>query len=181
LEIDRIPDPIPSGWLAGVRMTLVHHHRLRQLILKWKAFLDANTTSTPDPYLDSENQTSRKVEFWRAIIADSVRRPSGTSTRPDAKFMDVIPQCFSGDTRPYTWEYWSRPSREHAKEIRTFYEIFSTELMRAASWRSLILSETGYIGLAPTDAKPGDVICVIRGYHMPVVLRPVEAKKASTG
>jgi hypothetical protein len=27
------------------------------------------------------------------------------------------------------------------------------------------------------DTRPGDVVCMVCGYHMPVVIRPVEAKQ----
>jgi hypothetical protein len=33
------------------------------------------------------------------------------------------------------------------------------------------ISEKGYVGLAPEDSKPGDVICVIIGAIVPYVLR----------
>lgn len=39
--------------------------------------------------------------------------------------------------------------------------------------RSCITTEEGYIGLAPQDTQPGDVISVILGCRMPMLLRPV--------
>ncbi|RYP81527.1 hypothetical protein DL769_001935 [Monosporascus sp. CRB-8-3] len=109
MEIDRISDPTANGWLAEMRLAMVQHHRLHQLVLRWQAFLEANTKTTPDPYLDPEKMDSRKVAFWRAIIADSIREPSGASGRPDDKFIAKIPQLFSGDARPYRLEYWFPP------------------------------------------------------------------------
>jgi Heterokaryon incompatibility protein (HET) len=38
--------------------------------------------------------------------------------------------------------------------------------------RRLIRSKTGYIGLAPQDAEPGDKIYVVKGSRIPLVLRP---------
>jgi Heterokaryon incompatibility protein (HET) len=37
--------------------------------------------------------------------------------------------------------------------------------------RSLILSHGGYIGLAPSSTLPGDKICILHGFHAPVILR----------
>lgn len=39
--------------------------------------------------------------------------------------------------------------------------------------RSFITTEEGYIGLAPQDTQPGDVVSVILGCRMPMLLRPV--------
>ncbi|KAI3319821.1 heterokaryon incompatibility protein-domain-containing protein [Xylariaceae sp. AK1471] len=177
LEIDRISDPTPNGWWTGLRQMLVQHYRLRQFIQRWQAFLEANTRTTLDPYLDIENKGGREVAFWRTVMANQIREPSGAFGRPDDKFMDKIPQLFSGDTRPYTWEYWFPPLEGDMQEISTHFRIFGAELMRAAGSRSLIITENGFIGVAPIDTRPGDIVCVIRGYHMPVVIRPVEAKQ----
>lgn len=38
--------------------------------------------------------------------------------------------------------------------------------------RSLIRSKSGYIGLASSSTLPGDKICVLHGFHAPVILRP---------
>lgn len=38
--------------------------------------------------------------------------------------------------------------------------------------RSLVSSTGGYIGLAPSCTRPGDKICVLYGFHAPVILRP---------
>jgi hypothetical protein len=40
-----------------------------------------------------------------------------------------------------------------------------------ASGRTLMLSEEGYIGLAPSSTCVGDLICVLYGCHAPVILR----------
>lgn len=160
-----------------MRQVIVQYHRLRQFILRWKAFLEVNTKTAPDPYLDIENKGGRQVAFWRTVMANQMREPGGAFERPDDKFMDKIPHLFSGDTRPYTREYWFPPVEGDIQEISTDFRIFGAELMRVASSRSLIITEKGFIGVAPMDTRPGDVVCVVRGYHMPIVIRPVEAKQ----
>ena len=37
--------------------------------------------------------------------------------------------------------------------------------------RVLIITERGYMGLAPTDTQRGDVVCVLEGLEMPLVMR----------
>ena len=51
-------------------------------------------------------------------------------------------------------------------------------LAHARLWtrnRTLVLSDKGYIGLAPSATLPGDRICVLHGFHAPLILRPVKA------
>lgn len=50
---------------------------------------------------------------------------------------------------------------------------------RAAMWAALAnrrvgVTEGGHLGAFPSSAKRGDVVCVLRGCHVPFVLRPVE-------
>jgi len=175
LPVVRSPHPTPNGRWSGIRQVIVQHHRLRQFILRWHAFLEANTKTTPDPYLDIGNKGGWEVAFWRTIMANRMREPSGSLERPDDKFMEKIPQFFSGDARPYTWEYWFPPVEGDMQDIS--FRILAAELNRVASSRSLIITEKGFIGVAPMDTRPGDVVCVVRGYHMPIVIRPMEAKQ----
>ncbi|KAH7303427.1 hypothetical protein B0I35DRAFT_179912 [Stachybotrys elegans] len=172
-EVEGISDPTPPTWLAGVCRELIKEFRWRHEVLKWKEFLEANLKAASDPYLDAGSSATR--EFWRAIIADSIRHPSGEFVRPDGKFIENVPQFFVGDTRPHTWG-WGQPISEKAFPL---YQIFGAEFCRAAYSRSLILTTKGFIGLAPQGTKPGDVISILKGYHMPVILRPVGGQQGT--
>lgn len=69
-----------------------------------------------------------------------------------------------------------RPSLELTKQGNKMWpEPLEDYLALVRLWtreRSLILSASGYIGLAPAATLPGDKICVLYGGHMPIVLRP---------
>ena len=42
------------------------------------------------------------------------------------------------------------------------------------AWHRLIITDGGYLGLAPTDAQAKDVIAVLEGCNVPLVLRPAK-------
>jgi hypothetical protein len=52
---------------------------------------------------------------------------------------------------------------------------YKTELVRsfqsAIQWRTLLITEAGYIGMGPLGMKKGDEICVLFGCSVPLVLR----------
>lgn len=56
---------------------------------------------------------------------------------------------------------WPEPLEDYLAHVR----LWTQE-------RSLILSTSGYIGLAPSSTLPGDKICVLYGFHVPIILRP---------
>lgn len=47
-------------------------------------------------------------------------------------------------------------------------------LQAALAGRRFGVTEKGYLGLFPGYVRAGDVVCVLRDFHMPFVLRPVE-------
>jgi Heterokaryon incompatibility protein (HET) len=56
---------------------------------------------------------------------------------------------------------WPEPLEDYLAHVR----LWTQE-------RSLIISTGGYMGLAPSSTLPGDWICVLHGFHAPVILRP---------
>ncbi len=53
-----------------------------------------------------------------------------------------------------------------------FYEDEPELLLKLAEGRTLILTEIGYLGLAPLGTQVGDTVCVLQGVPMPIILRP---------
>lgn len=51
-------------------------------------------------------------------------------------------------------------------------ECYLAHVQRCRQKRSLILSAGGYIGLAPFPTLPDDKVCILHGFHAPVILRP---------
>jgi hypothetical protein len=46
------------------------------------------------------------------------------------------------------------------------------ESLRFISGRRIMATETGFIGLAPPNAKPTDIVCIFLGAPVPIILRP---------
>ena len=74
------------------------------------------------------------------------------------------------------WSVWC-PAAKNAEEDRniealTFDEInFLDELQNIVLEKRLLVTETGYIGMAPFEARKGDMVCLLLGCRVPVVLR----------
>ena len=97
----------------------------------------------------------RREAFWRTLIAD---RDFDWKGPPNSS------HDFAG-----RFEAWV--GKNEGKENN---EIFARPYSDAAVWRcikrSFISTEKGYMGLAPSGASKGDVICVLRGGDVPFVL-----------
>jgi hypothetical protein len=52
-----------------------------------------------------------------------------------------------------------------------FQEDFIAAIEASLQFRTLFVTQTGYIGLGPTTMEPNDVVCVVLGCSVPVVLR----------
>ena len=65
-------------------------------------------------------------------------------------------------------------SNEQDVEIR--YEALMQSLLEAIRSRSIIISESGRLGIASDDVLPGDVIAMLLGGEVPIALRPLENK-----
>ncbi|MCJ1431518.1 hypothetical protein MMC27_000871 [Xylographa pallens] len=49
---------------------------------------------------------------------------------------------------------------------------YTDTVFKYAKRRSFIITENGYIGLAPVTTRPGDHVCVLLGCNSPLVIRP---------
>ncbi|MCJ1288156.1 hypothetical protein MMC26_007511 [Xylographa opegraphella] len=52
---------------------------------------------------------------------------------------------------------------------------YTDTVVKYAKGRSFIVTENGYVGLAPVATQPGDQVCVLLGCITPLVIRPVGA------
>ena len=122
---------------------------------KWEQRLQTMSLET-DPY---KTLHGRREAFWRTLIAD----------------------------RDFDWKGPPNPSHDFAgrfeawigrNEGKTDNEIYVRPYSDAAIWRcikrSFVTTEEGYLGLAPSGARKGDILCVLRGGDVPFVLREKE-------
>jgi hypothetical protein len=70
--------------------------------------------------------------------------------------------------------FLSQPLNGAAINISSVFQDLMIAIEKATNYRTLFITEEGYIGLGPTTMKPGDGICVIRGCNVPLVLRSQE-------
>ena len=49
---------------------------------------------------------------------------------------------------------------------------FQEAMRGACTWRCLVVTEDGHVGLGPQVTEPGDVVCILKDAIMPLLLRP---------
>lgn len=69
------------------------------------------------------------------------------------------------------WEF--NFNRSQGEDVRAAMDMFEATCMHIARNRRLITTLEGYIGHAPREVKPGDVIYVLSGCKVPVALKSV--------
>lgn len=75
------------------------------------------------------------------------------------------------------WKMWARVRLGTAQNMPvkrqlSIFEEAVTRVTRFAWSRRLMTTQTGYLGFAPEEARPGDVVAVLFGCSFPVLLRP---------
>jgi hypothetical protein len=128
------------------------------------------------PY-SSPPQTLREV-FWRCLIGNRSKKEYPASGSCAVSFEKWVQ--FGKEELPYPEDFDPTtpvdPDKMRSYDVK---EMFATLLPTCAFTRRLCITEHGYIGMVPPltvgrDEKgEGDVICLIRGAHVPFVLRPV--------
>jgi hypothetical protein len=103
-----------------------------------------------DPYKNSPG--GRYEAFWRTLIAD---RESNWEGPPTAE------RDFGG-----RFDAWKRGSADEA-----YVRPYSDAAILRCMQRSFFITEKGYLGLGPSHAHAGDVVCVLKGGNVPFVLR----------
>ncbi|KAJ9144628.1 hypothetical protein NKR23_g5850 [Pleurostoma richardsiae] len=167
-DVYHVTDPRHGGTVAVSWGTLQAYTLSWKLIQKWRTFLNANL-ATADPYREAKG--GRDTAFWRKVVADKIRGPDARFMPIEDEVIDKAQLFFSYYRGPCTWEFWFGDAE--ARPLSQNYRIFMAECFRAVTCRSLILTERGFMGLAPLTVRAGDVVCVIRGCDVPLVLRPV--------
>ncbi|KAK4073208.1 uncharacterized protein Triagg1_5488 [Trichoderma aggressivum f. europaeum] len=65
-----------------------------------------------------------------------------------------------------------RSSRHHLPEILHKWPAYVELITVTMRGRSLMLTESGYVGICDTNARAGDVVCVLSDTRIPFILRP---------
>jgi hypothetical protein len=123
-----------------------------------ETYLDSN-----DTYLDA---------FSRTLIADQDKCTSWTDHRADSEIRSTLAFVHRHpDLQGWTFSAVLKESEWDGKPKKRI-SIYLHMVRKLCANRRLFLSENGYIGLAPWEARVGDEVCVLCGGEVPFILRP---------
>ncbi|KAK1752724.1 heterokaryon incompatibility protein-domain-containing protein [Echria macrotheca] len=166
--------------------------------------LDTSLFSTPCPY--SHLEEGRKTALWRTYIADcgGELADPGTGTtflecwydRSEKGWAKLPPSldemtslglwAATGVSVDLSYLHWDlhneirRVEKDESAETagsEKLYGMYLERIRNACGHRALFVTERGYIGLAPWNAKVGDEVCVLKGAKTPFLLREKEGGK----
>ncbi|KAF4610419.1 hypothetical protein G7Y89_g15700 [Cudoniella acicularis] len=110
----------------------------------------------PESDLYKGSSEPLKTAYSRTLVAD-VMKVSNKRTRGYA----------------ITLDYWSRVRNYTEPPTDPNYRTEFGSLLFSKSGRSLFWTEDGYLGLGPTDVKPGDHVCIFFGGEVLYLLRSI--------
>ena len=71
--------------------------------------------------------------------------------------------------------FWSKLPKARNEPVVSSLPRFQTELvtsmLHSICARALVLTKKGYLGLGPTNAQKGDLVCIFYGCSVPVIIR----------
>lgn len=132
--------------------------------------------------------TSAKEEPWTSWniseIAKKLEDEESIARHGEERIEEAVLKTLVTDRHPETGkrrqELKLRQIRQKLWPPAEDLEGYLSYAYMYASGRTLILSEEGYLGLAPSASSVGDLICVLYGCHAPVILRPSEDSNLHT-
>ena len=108
------------------------------------------------------------AEFWKTLVAN--RGPEGKNCPPVyPRACKVLVPPIDGDDVSTTTLLSEPQSRSVTK--------FLGRVQAVICMRRLFKTKRGFLGLAPNDAKPEDLICILYGCSVPVVLRSFNSEE----
>lgn len=178
LKFDRGRKSDGTMYVRGFRIDCIQQlsHRLYEGLIPYEWLVLGGWRERPD---DTEQGNDIPEELWRTLVAD--RTPEGRD--PPRTYLKAL-----------NWAILRRNSNDDintADLIRQGRPEEMVEFLRRVQeviWnrRFFVLSDRtdgiGYrFGIAPTDAKVGDIVCVLLGCSVPVVLSPVDVSNPRSG
>ncbi|KAL8945460.1 MAG: hypothetical protein Q9211_000025 [Gyalolechia sp. 1 TL-2023] len=148
LPMPEVPLYRGTDAVADLRSRILRRELTRSTCCTWKELYDLNTNDDAPDVGDSHY-----TEFWRTIIAD---------------------RMFDG-TGPPGPEYGRHFQDWQAGIDSDGATDFRNAAVSRCAGRSFIRSQGGRPGLAPRNARAGDIICLFHGGNVPFILRPGES------
>lgn len=117
---------------------------------KWMDYIREHDSVLPNPY---DTVLGRYEAFWRTLIADR----------------DLLWKGPPGQDFAARFEAWLG-NGERADDEEFILPYGNAAVVRCM-YRSFFITEKGYFGLARSQTRPGDVVCILRGGNVPFTLR----------
>lgn len=164
-----LADPAPQGHIYQESDSIYLDHLSRstkedelsllEASIRWQQHVAAHKEN---PYRTSEG---RYRAFWKTLVGNRFRGSSGL----------VLPPTNANISYEILTKRRAVPS-DLSYHSPLFLEmcLFQGRMAIVTSERSFIITDHGFLGMAPDDSKPGDVVCVFQGGEVPFVLRPKE-------
>ncbi|KAH9484582.1 Heterokaryon incompatibility protein 6, OR allele [Psilocybe cubensis] len=147
-------------------------------------YLDHLSRSTKEDELSLLEATIR----WQRYVAAHKENPYGTpAARYRAFWKTLIGNRFRGEhglvlpPKEANISYEVLTKRRPVPAGLSYHSplflemgLFQARMAIVSSERSFIITERGFLGMAPDNSKPGDVVCIFQGGEVPFVLRPRE-------
>lgn len=154
---------------------------------------------TEEDFFYTFDESSEQAGHWcswniQTIITDlqSTRKPlvnvrgnrkGAANATTNAVFRTLITDRDPSKSKRRQLMELSRPNNDNDDELwPTDLEEYLPHAQLWTQKRTLILSAAHtYLGLAPSATLPGDQICILHGFHAPVILRPCGIAGGGTG
>ncbi|PPQ91384.1 hypothetical protein CVT25_004151 [Psilocybe cyanescens] len=162
-------DPAPQGQIyresdsiyldRESRSTITDELRLLEASRRWEQQVAAHKAN---PYRTSEG---RYRAFWKTLVGNRFRGSNGL----------ILPPTNANISYEILTKRRPVPA-DFNIQSPLFLEmcLFQGRMAILASERAFIITDRGFLGMAPDESRPGDVVCVLQGGEVPFVLRPQE-------
>ena len=136
----------------------------------------AVTISPPHYQVAVEDSESEILRKWEPGNLQCIYTPTGETILDAFSRTIVADVAKSGPSRErgygVDWRFW-RSIKSYAQPPASSHRRLEWgSLLFATIGRSLVLTDNGYMCLAPGETQPGDQICVLLGGHVLYILRP---------
>ncbi|KAF4564790.1 hypothetical protein EYR40_010961 [Pleurotus pulmonarius] len=145
--------------------------RLKNLFHQWEDIVASFPKPQSSTLIGNRLAAFQQPEdtLWRTLIMD--RFNSGnTVVKPPAAMGEAYRLLLHPTAAEITAN--SRLANAHLAAKYFMHGRFLTTAVSTIANRAFVMTKHGMMGLAPVHARPGDVICILRGGQTPFVLRP---------
>lgn len=153
--------------------------KLQKPKLVTEGFCIGKAVATGLPYYQDANRDSESdvIREWEPENLQGVYEPTGETILEAFSRTIVADVAKKGPLRErgysVDWSFWRSIKDYTQQPASPQRRVEWGSLLFATVGRSFVLSDKGYMCLAPGETRPGDEICLLLGGHVFYILRPV--------